>query len=229
MSALGNQVLAIIPARGGSKGIPRKNVVNFRGRPLIDYTVDAAQTSRSIDRILVSSEDQEILNHVLARGLETSYVRPNELAMDDTPVIDVVIHGLDWLQQETQYVPDIVLLLQPTSPLRTEQDIDEFLDWFARSSMRSAVSVHRVVEHPMECVTVQPDGSWAWVWEPPQRTVGRQTYPPAPLFINGAMYAADPSFLRHHRRFILRDEAVGFFEMPAERGLDIDTPSDLLR
>ena len=117
-------VLAIIPARGGSKSIPRKNIRVFANHPLIAYSISAGLTAGSITRVIVSTDDKEIVDISLKYGAEIPFLRPAELAQDNTPDLPVFQHALEWLEKNEQYTPDIVVQLRPTSPLRRTQHID---------------------------------------------------------------------------------------------------------
>ncbi|BCB96329.1 acylneuraminate cytidylyltransferase [Dissulfurispira thermophila] len=117
-------ILAIIPARGGSKGLPRKNIKPLLGKPLIAWTIEQALNSRYIDRLIVSTEDEEIAEISIKFGAEIPFLRPKELAKDDTPTIDVLIHLINNLNKSY----DCILLLEPTSPLRKKNDIDVLID-----------------------------------------------------------------------------------------------------
>ena len=116
------KVLGLIPARGGSKGLPRKNLMPLAGKSLIERTYNVAQESGVLDRSILSTDDPEIRDHALSMGLEAPFLRPARFADDGSPMIDVIIHALDALEQN-DYIPDAVMLLQPTSPLRTAQHL----------------------------------------------------------------------------------------------------------
>lgn len=118
------EILALIPARGGSKSIPRKNIRLLAGYPLIAYSISAAQSARSITRVIVSTDDEEIAIIAREYGAEVPFLRPNELAQDDTPDLPVFIHALTWLSEKGGYLPDIVVQLRPTSPFRRVHHID---------------------------------------------------------------------------------------------------------
>jgi CMP-N,N'-diacetyllegionaminic acid synthase len=135
------EVLGIIPARGGSKGIPRKNLVLLDGRPLIAYTCDAARASRRLTRVLVSTDDEEIFSIVQALGLETPLLRSPQLAGDETPIVDVVLDVIATLERREAYRPDVIVLLQPTSPLRRAEHVDAAVDLLETSGADSVVSV----------------------------------------------------------------------------------------
>lgn len=118
------KILAIIPARGGSKGVPRKNIRDLAGKPLIAWTIEEAKKSKYITRLILSSEDEEIIEAAKKYGCEVPFVRPIELAQDNTPGIEPVLHAIEKCPGY-----DYVLLLQPTSPLRTVEDIDGCIEF----------------------------------------------------------------------------------------------------
>ena len=120
-------VLAVVPARGGSKRLFRKNVQPLAGKPLVAWTIEAARAARSIVRVVVSTEDDEIAKCAVAHGAEVPIMRPAELAADETPGIEPILHMVRWLETQEGYCPDVVMILQPTSPLRTSDDIEASL------------------------------------------------------------------------------------------------------
>lgn len=211
-------LLAIIPARGASKGIPRKNIKLLGDRPLICWTIDAAKGATCIDRIIVSTEDEEIASVAREFGVDVPFMRPAELAADNTPGIDPVIHAISQL-------PDYkwVLLLQPTSPLRSSEDINGIWQLCQERGASSAVAVCEVEKHPYwmyQC-------SDAWRLEPYIRgrpdVTRRQDLPPA-YALNGALYLAKIDWLLEQQHFI-GPETLGYM-MPPERSVDLDTPQD---
>jgi CMP-N,N'-diacetyllegionaminic acid synthase len=218
-------LLAIIPARGGSKGIPRKNMALLGGRPLVEYSIEAAKKSRFIDEILLSTDDDEIASVGRHFGLDVSYRRPAELAEDETAMIDTLEHGLHWIGNARGRLPDEVILLQPTSPLRSVQDIDGAIALFNESGAISLVSVHPMGEHPCECI-VGNSKEWKYLAPPPGGAVRRQDYENNFFFINGAIYLTGTKTLLSRRSFVYPQETV-MFVMPRERGMDIDTYLDL--
>jgi CMP-N-acetylneuraminic acid synthetase len=136
-----NETLAIVPARGGSKGIERKNIKELHGKPLITYTIDAANTSNHIDRVVVSTDDEEIGEVASSAGAEVPFMRPAKLARDETPTEPVVTHVLDTLDEDYQQF----ILLQPTSPLRTDRHIDEAIEKFQSTESKSLLSMFQEV------------------------------------------------------------------------------------
>lgn len=218
--------LGFITARGGSKGIARKNLALLGGRPLIQYTVDAALASKNLERVFLSSDDPGIVEVCRALGLEVPYLRPAHLAADDSPVIDCVLHGLDWLAAEQGCTPGAVVLLQPTSPLRTGADIDAAVAAYQASGAESLVTVSAMVEHPFECIKRTKAG-WSFLEKPAREAARRQDYGDAEfVFMNGAVYVTSTAFLRRERRFVLEGQTA-LHEVSQECGLDIDTPFDL--
>jgi N-acylneuraminate cytidylyltransferase len=211
------RVLAVIPARGGSKGIPRKNIAPLCDRPLIAWTIDAAAGSRYVDRAVVSSEEPEIIAVSRARGGDVPFVRPAGLARDDTPGMAPLLHAADQLPGY-----DLLVCLQPTSPCRTSADID--------------ACIERAVEAGAPCVTVceSPKSPW-WMF-----TLGdggrlsplmagpaplrRQESPPT-YVLNGAVYVAELELLRARGSYLVEETTA--VVMPHDRSVDIDTPLDL--
>ncbi|MBU1160172.1 acylneuraminate cytidylyltransferase family protein [Patescibacteria group bacterium] len=122
------KILALIPARGGSKSIPKKNIYPILGKPVIFYTIEAAKRSGLIDRIIVSTDDEEIAAIAREYGAETPFLRPSKLAEDNTPDLPVFQHALSWLKEKENYQPDIIIHLWPTSPFRKDGDIDKAID-----------------------------------------------------------------------------------------------------
>ena len=140
------EILGIIPARGGSKGVPRKNIRLLAGKPVLYYTIDAAQKSLMLDRVVVSTEDEEIAKFASQYGCEILR-RPSELAQDETPMALVIHNVLNSLSMREHYTPEIAVILQPTAPLRRAEHIDDCLRRFLESGASSMVSVCPVPGH----------------------------------------------------------------------------------
>lgn len=137
-------VVAVVPARGGSKAIPKKNVVSLGGRPLLAFTADAARGSGALDRVLLSTDDEEIAAVGRSVGLEVPFLRPAEISGDDAPMISVLVHALDWLESTGAASVEALVLLQPTSPFRESRHIDEAVALFRKHQADSVVSVMEV-------------------------------------------------------------------------------------
>ena len=213
----GKSVLAIIPARGGSKGVPRKNIWPLAGKPLIAWTIKTAQKSRYIDRLILSSEDAEIITVAKDWGCEVPFVRPADLARDETPGIDPVLHALDAIPGY-----DYVVLLQPTSPLRKTADIDGCLARCTEQNAPACVSVTPPVQHPYWTYSIADQGRLVPLFA---NIPDRRQDLPAVYTLNGAVYVARTRDLRLTRDFLI--PGVVAFVMPDSRALDIDTPADL--
>jgi N-acetylneuraminate synthase/N,N'-diacetyllegionaminate synthase len=212
-------VLALIPARGGSKGIPRKNLTPLLGRPLIAWTIDAARRARSVQRVVVSTDDDEIAEAALAAGAEVPMRRPAALASDTTPGIDPVLHAVSWLEEHEGYRPEFVLILQPTSPLRTADDIDAAAGELRRRQADALVSVSRM-GHPLAWTSrLSADGVLVDFHGEHREETDRQSA--EERFVqNGAIYIVRRELLVERRT--LYAERTLAYVMPAERSLDLD-------
>lgn len=213
------KVIAVIPARGGSKGVPRKNIRPLAGKPLLAWTVEAAEGSRYIDRLILSSDDPEIIMVARETGCEVPFVRPAELARDDTPGIEPVLHALRMLPGY-----DYVVLLQPTSPFRTADDIDRCIEMCAQNGVASCVSVTPADKSPFWMYTLDEKTRMTPLLHPPEGFFRRQDLPIA-YALNGAVYVAKTDWLLENKTFITAD-TLGCV-MSAEHAVDIDTEQDL--
>lgn len=146
-SASSSRVVALVPARGGSKSIPRKNLRLLGGHPLVAWSIAAARLATRVDTVLVSTDDEEIAEVARHYGAETPFLRPAGLAQDDTPDLPVFEHALHWLERERGQTPDVVVQLRPTSPLRPPGLVDEGLELLARDDDADSL---RAVTHPSE-------------------------------------------------------------------------------
>jgi N-acylneuraminate cytidylyltransferase len=222
------KVLGIITARGGSKGVPGKNLKPLGGRPLIDYTIDAANDT-PLDRLILSTDDNRIA--VVARGLgcEVPFMRPAELARDETPHLPVIVHAVQWLRDHENYRADVVVILQPTSPLRSSADIAAALRMLELSGADSVVSVNHVAAHahPMRMLKVGADGMATLfvTGEPVRNRINRRQDLPDAYVMNGAVYACRTEVLFAPQPSLYGDRVVAY-PMPIERSISIDTPED---
>lgn len=208
---------ALIPARGGSKGIPRKNIKIIAGKPLISWTIEAARRSSLLSAVVVSTDDPEIAEVARKEGAQVPFMRPAVLAQDQTPGLDPVLHALEQLPQY-----DSVLLLQPTSPLRTTEDIDGCLNFAAQKNALSVVSVAEAAVHPFWTYRLNADGSMArFIDAPPS---ARRQDLPAAFALNGAMYFAEANWLRRSRSLVTAETLA--FKMSLEHSVDLDTQLD---
>jgi N-acylneuraminate cytidylyltransferase/CMP-N,N'-diacetyllegionaminic acid synthase len=216
---------AVIPARAGSKGLKNKNIQNILGKPLIAYTIEAAQRSGIFDRIVVSTESDEIAAIARKFGAEVPFSRPLPLTTDTANIMDVLLHALDHFRDQGEEF-DYLALLQPTSPLRTGQDIREAADLILSKGANAVVSICEVDHPPVWCNTLPPEGSLVNFMHREYRNVRRQDLPPY-YRVNGAIYLATPGYFRHYMDWFI--EGVYAYTMPPERSIDIDTAYDLTR
>lgn len=215
-------VLAVIPARGGSKGIPGKNIKLLNGKPLIYYTIDEAKKSRILDKIIVSSDDSDILN-ICSNYLQlTSYKRPKELAGDSANTVDAVIHLLDWLKNEDGYTPYYTCVLQCTSPLRTWEDIDGCIELLEETQLDGVVAISEVDTHPY-WTHIMRDGKLDYFIEEGRRISLRQDLPQI-YRINGAVYVVKTNILLKQRT--LEPMNMTGYIMKRENSIDIDDKID---
>ena len=216
----GKRILATISARGGSKGVPGKNIRDLGGSPLIAWTIREARRSVCIDRLIVSSDDEGILAVARANGAETPFVRPPELARDDTPGVDPVLHAVAALKPESY---DYVVLLQPTSPLRTVADIDGCIAACVDNAWPCCLTVTEVEKSPYFMFHMAQDSRMSPVIPQGSYHTRRQDLPKV-FAPNGAVYVADCRWLAETKSY-LTPETRGF-EMPRERSQDIDEALD---
>lgn len=212
-----SRILGLIPARGGSRGIPRKNIKPLCGKPLIAWTIEAALRSRSLSAVVASTDDLEISQIASAWGANVPFLRPPALAQDESPGIDPVLHALEQLPDF-----DAVVLLQPTSPLRTSEDIDACVELARSSKAPSVVSVSEPPRHPYTMYRLGSERRLEALMNTPHFS-RRQDLPPV-YALNGALYFARADWLQRHRAFVTA-ETVGYV-MPAERSVDLDTLLD---
>ncbi|MBP0726728.1 acylneuraminate cytidylyltransferase family protein [Bacillus sp. RG28] len=214
------KILAIIPARGGSKGVKRKNVRLLGGKPLIAWTIEEALKSEYIDRLVLSSDDEEIIQCALNYGCEVPFVRPIELAKDTTPGIDVVLHALNSIKEY-----DYVVLLQPTSPFRSVDDIDNCIYDCIKNEVDALVSVVEVDKPPHWMYRLDGQSKLHPLLEENNNYSRRQDIPTT-YSLNGAVYVANVNWLVLNKSF-LGEETKGYV-MPKERSVDIDSEFDFL-
>ncbi len=216
------QVIAVIPARGNSKGIPQKNIRPFLGQPLMAYTIREAQRAKSIDRLIVSTEARKVERIAQQYGAEV-FRRPSKLAMDDTPINWVIENVLERLNRESCHIEALVVLFS-TSPLRTSTDIDNAVE-LARKFKRydSIASVHEVDLAPFGGLTMRK-GRLAYVVEG-AKTMYRRQITPVAYGLNGAIWVLNPDRLGFLNFSLLGEKSYGYV-MARERSIDINTQFD---
>ncbi len=218
------KVIALVTARGGSKAIPNKNIALLAGKPLIAWTIEVALRSTGLNRVIVSTDDMEIAKIARQWGAEVPFLRPAELAQDDSPHIPVVVHAIEWLESHEDMRPDYVLLLQPTSPRRSTEDIDGATRLAFEKDADSVVSVCQAFSHPYLTKRITPDGRLLDFIPTSDDYLRRQALPPA-YTVNGAIYLVRRDVLIEKQTFYT--DGTYAYVLPPQRSLDIDTPWDL--
>lgn len=221
------EILALITARGGSKSIPRKNIRPLLGKPLLAYTCEAALGSRLITRTVLTTDDKEIAAVGQAHGVEVPFMRPVELARDDTPSLLVIQHALHTLAEKEGYQPAVIVLLQPTSPLRQAQHIDEALNLLIDTGADSVVSVVLVPHqfNPASVMQIKNRRLVPFIKGEGTRVLRRQDKP--------EVYARNgPAILVMHYNTVIREQSLYGKEcvayiMDNYSSVDIDTEEDL--
>ena len=214
-------ILVIIPARGGSKGIPHKNIKPLAGKPLIYYTIDTARQIVSDENICVSTDDQEIICCVEDYGLKVPFVRPAELATDTAGTYEVLLHALKFYEQQG-IVYDVVVLLQNTSPFRSAEQVKEALRLY-RSDLDMVVSVKECSANPYYCVFEENTEGYLYICKGDGNITRRQDAPKVYEY-NGAIYVINPKSLKKMslNKFTKRVKYV----MDEKSSLDLDTMND---
>lgn len=220
------KILAIIPARGGSKGIPKKNIVSFRGKPLIYWTIKAAKDAKLVKRVIVSSDDDEIIKISKSYGAEVLFKRPKNISDDKTKTIKVIQHCLNYLENNENYIADIVITLQPTSPLRTGKHLDQAIRIFKKKKkVDSLVSVVELphIYNPNSLLKKNKKGFFDPIEkksEQPTRRQNKTTY-----------YAENGAAIYITKRKKINDYITGgniaIYKMSQFQSIDIDNFEDL--
>ncbi|WP_028609961.1 cytidylyltransferase domain-containing protein [Paenibacillus harenae] len=216
------ELLAIIPARAGSKGIPGKNIRPLGGKPLIAWTIEAARQSSLIGRVVLTTDCEEISEIGRMYGAETPFLRPKHLSEDTTPMADVIFHVLESLKEQSGELPGSFILLQPTTPLRTVKHINEAITLFDKQDCDAVVSVCEVMEHPYLMKTIKDNELHDLIADSGRHT-RRQDYPTV-YKLNGCIYVYDTEMYLARKELHMRKYVP--YIMEAKDSIDIDTPFD---
>jgi len=219
------RVLGLIPARGGSRAVPRKNVRELAGRPAIAWTIDQARSCGRLDRIVVTTDDEEIAQIARGEGAEVPFLRPGELALDDTPDLPVYLHALSWLREHDGHEPDLVVWLRPTAPLREPDDIAGALDVLEASGADCVRSVCKAEHHPYWMLALDGDRLVPFV-EPDSGAVLRRQLLPPVYRLNGAVDAVRRDRVDPGGRELFAGD-IAAYVMPRDRSVDIDDELDV--
>lgn len=228
MPVLYENTLAIIPARGGSKGIPRKNIKELSGKPLIAWSIEAALEADATKRVVVATDDSEIAQIAKKHGAEVPFLLPSELTQDDSSILDVIKYVLEWFKKEMGEDYSQVLFLEPTSPLRTPQHIKESIDLFNNKDADSVVSVMRVPGHfsPHWQFVLDNDSALSiFTNENIRNIIPRRQQLPATYTRDGAIYLFKSNLLFNETPGIYGERVFAYVIDP-KYTVDIDEPSD---
>ena len=217
-------ILGLITARGGSKGVPKKNIKIVAGKHLIVWTIEAALKSSMLNRVVLSTDDKVIAEIGKNNNAEVPFLRPEILAQDNSPHIDVIFNAINWLIDNENWRPDYILLLQPTSPLRTCQDIDNVISMGIEKNADSVVSVCMSQVHPYKMKIINRAGKMIDYTEKPKGYLPRQILPDI-YFENGALYLIKTKVLLEQKT--LFPENTIPYVMSEQNSLDIDTEWDV--
>jgi len=221
---IGNKrLLAIIPARIGSKRIHKKNILNLAGKPLIGWTIEAALSSQYIDKIIVSTDSNEIANISQNYKVDVPFLRPHSLSSDTASSIDVIIHTLEYLKKIGDYY-DYIVLLQPTSPLRTSSHIDEAVCLLIENKGYSVISVSEPKDTPFWCNELPKDNNMSNFLNPLYSNKRSQELP-ITFCLNGAIYIALVDQLLENKSFFMSDKTFAY-KMDKKDSIDIDDELD---
>lgn len=221
-------MLIYIPARGGSKGIPLKNIQPLLGKPLIHYTLDIVKElfdENPQEYIpFISSDDERIWDYCKSYGFDTGYRRPVSLAGDHSTIVDGIFHAFAWLKDQKGVVPESVLLMQPISPIRNINDLKDMIYRFQKGKYDSMFSVIPMKQHPYECLNIK-ESKWTYLEEP---TIGqqRQAYKENYYFIDGSYYMLTTPFLYEYKTFVVPELSSPFL-LKDKYIFDIDDKMDL--
>jgi CMP-N,N'-diacetyllegionaminic acid synthase len=216
-------MIALIPARGGSKGLPGKNIKDLCGKPLIAYTIEAAAKAKYIDDIILSTDDETIAEVGRHYGAKVPYLRPKELATDNALGIDNYIYTVERLNKEFNYTIDEFAVLLPTCPLRTHEDIDNAIELFFINKADSVISFCRASHPPAWAKKINGDGILEDYFKTPTDNKNRQAIENA-YMPNGAIYVLKHKLVKE--RYSLYSERTYAYIMPPERSFDIDSAFD---
>lgn len=220
------KILGIIPARGGSKGIPNKNIVELGGKPLIEYTIEAALSSKYLTHCIVSTDSEKIALVAKNSGATVPFMRPANLAADTTQSLPVVLHALKYMEKDNGFLYDAVVMLQPTTPLRRSKDIDNALELLFASNADSVISVVDVgANHPLRMKRIIDGRLINYVDQGHEDMRPRQDLPSV-YIRNGAIYAVSRQTLMNNESFSGANSMA--YEMPNHCSVNIDEMSDLI-
>ena len=222
---MNHNFFAVIPARKNSKGIPRKNLQTIGSKPMIQFTFEAALSSELIDYTILSSDDKKVIDLARQSGIDAPFIRKKKLSEDNSSTVDVIIDALKWFKINFNYYPKNVVLLQPTSPFRTGDDIDRAIEKYEKTGVDSLVSACEASQHPSECVIVNEKNKIQLIEiSKNEKVQGRQGYQKA-YFIDGGIYISSVEKILKEKT--LFSESSELYFSKKSHAIDIDDEYDL--
>ncbi len=216
---LNKKILTIIPARGGSKRLPGKNIKLLAGKPMIAYAIEAARKSKYTDNIIVTTDDQKIADIAAKYGADVPFIRPTELATDEAKSIDVIIHAVDFFETQKGFLIDLIILIQPTSPLVISTDVDAVIEKILQAETKSCATVFKVTQRPEWMYVIHQGES------KPFLTAHNTDLPSQELkelyCLNGAVYAMRRDTVMKDR-LVIDNKSFSTVIIPRERSVDVD-------
>jgi len=218
------KVVALICARGGSKGLPGKNIRPLAGKPLIAHAIDTIKETKLIDRIIVSTDSDEIASVASSYGAEIPFMRPPELAQDTSSEWLVWQHAMEYLKETDGNYPDVLMVVPTTAPLRSVNDLSNCLNKYKENNVDIVISVTDAHRSPFFNMVKENEDETVKLVIPPEDTVSRRQDAPVVYDMTTVAYVTSPEFVMNNKG--LFDGRVGYVHVPAERALDIDTALD---
>jgi len=222
----GKTFLAIIPARGGSKGLPSKNIKMICGKPLIAWTIEAGLKSKYLDEVMVTTDYQKIADVAKEFGASTPFLRPNDLASDTATSFEAIEHAIDFYRKKLNQEFDLVVLLEPTSPLRIANDIDTAIEMLMNSTAESIVGICRTEDQNPAFLTYKDENNFIRGYETTEMKVLRRQDINDVYFFEGTVYISETNALLHKKTFY-HNKTIGY-EVPKYKSLEIDDIYDFV-
>ncbi len=219
-----NKILAIVPARGGSKRLPQKNILNIAGKPLINWTIEAGLGSTFINRLIVSTDDSNIADIARSSGADVPFIRPDNLSLDSTTSFEVIEHCLSWVKENEGVEYDYIILLQPTSPLRNDKDINNAFNILFDKNAQAVISLCETEHSPLWSNTIDEDSSMKSFLKPDINKTPSQDLPKY-YRLNGAIYICQTKALLREKNLYLKDNIYASI-MSKKNSIDIDDQID---
>ena len=221
----GYKILVLIPARGGSKGLPNKNIMNLSGKPMIKWTIDEAKKLEWIDKIVVSTDSKKIIDECKEPFIDIPFVRPSSLSTDTASSIDVVLHALNWLENKNLYF-DIIILLEPTSPLREAIDIETALQLMFKENAKSVVGVSKVKSSHPEFMYEKKENNYIVPYNKIKSSQSRRQDVDMLYYLEGSIYASFVNDFKKNKTFYHKN-TIGY-EVSKIKSFEIDDIEDFV-